>query len=83
MRAYAALAPCQQNGVSCETGADCCGGYCREVSRSADGVPTLQCVPPPANTCSFVAEPCKTPADCCDPSNLCINNRCATPTIIP
>jgi hypothetical protein len=83
MRAFAALAPCQTNGVSCETGADCCGGYCRETSRSADGVPTLQCVPPPANTCSFVSEPCKTPADCCDPTNLCINNRCATPTIIP
>ena len=83
MRAFAALAPCQTNGVSCETGADCCGGYCRETSRSADGVPTLQCVPPPANTCSFVSEPCKTPADCCDPTNLCINSRCATPTIIP
>ncbi len=81
MRAFAALAPCKPNNMSCETGADCCGGFCRETSRAADGTPVLECVPPPMNTCSNTLEPCKTVADCCNPANQCINGRCAQ--IIP
>ena len=81
MRAFAALSPCKANNMSCETGDDCCGGFCRETSRAADGTPVLQCVPPPLNTCSNPLEPCTTAADCCDPSNECINGRCAQ--IIP
>jgi hypothetical protein len=82
MRAFAALAPCKAETASCETGADCCGGFCREVSRSADGVPSLACVPPPMNMCSNTYEPCKTAMDCCDPKNLCINGRCAQPAVV-
>jgi hypothetical protein len=81
MRAFAALAPCKADNVSCETGADCCGGYCRETSRAADGTPLLACVPPPANTCSNRQEPCTTAADCCNRSDECINSRCTQ--IIP
>jgi hypothetical protein len=81
MRAFATLAPCRANGVTCESGADCCGGFCREVSRSGDGVPTLQCVPPPVNRCSNTYEICATAADCCDPANLCINSRCTAPGV--
>jgi hypothetical protein len=77
MRAFAALAPCKQDNVSCETGADCCGGYCRETSRASDGTPVLQCVPPPVNTCSDLQEPCTTADDCCNPTNMCINGRCS------
>ncbi len=77
MRAFAALAPCKPNNMSCETGADCCGGFCRETSRAADGTPMLQCVPPPVNTCSNTFELCKTAADCCNPANQCINSRCS------
>jgi hypothetical protein len=76
MRAFAALAPCKQDNASCETGADCCGGYCRETSRGADGTPVLSCVPPPTNTCSDQNEPCTTAADCCNQANMCINGRC-------
>jgi hypothetical protein len=77
MRAFAALSPCKANNMSCETGDDCCGGFCRETSRTADGTPVLQCVPPPVNTCSNPSEPCATADDCCDPIDQCINNRCA------
>jgi nicotinamide-nucleotide amidase len=77
MRAFAALAPCKANTMSCETGADCCGGFCRETSRSADGMPVLQCVPPPVNTCSNTFELCTSAADCCNPVNQCINGRCS------
>jgi hypothetical protein len=81
MRAFAALAPCKPDNQSCETGADCCGGYCRETSRAADGTPMLACVPPPMNTCSNHLEPCKTADDCCNQADQCINERCAQ--IIP
>ncbi len=77
MRAFAALAPCKTDNGSCETGADCCGGYCRETSRSADGTPVLQCVAPPVNTCSNLQEPCTTADDCCNVRNMCINGRCS------
>ncbi len=80
MRGFAALAPCAVNGTTCETGSDCCGGYCRETGTDPSGAPVLQCVPPPVgSTCSNVDEPCKTSADCCDSSDLCIGGRCATP----
>jgi hypothetical protein len=79
MRGFAALAPCQPNGTTCETGSDCCGGYCRQTGTDANGNPILQCVPPPTvNTCSNTDEPCMTAADCCDPTDLCIGGRCAT-----
>jgi hypothetical protein len=81
MRAFAALAPCKPMNESCETGADCCGGYCRETSRAADGTPMLACVPPQMNTCSNHLEPCKTAVDCCNPADQCINGLCAQ--IIP
>jgi hypothetical protein len=82
MRAFAALAPCKPDGALCESGADCCNGFCRETGRSPDGVPRLQCVPPPPNTCSNIDERCVTAADCCDPKALCINNRCTVPPIV-
>jgi hypothetical protein len=79
MRAFAALAPCLPEKATCESGADCCGGYCRQTGTDASGVPILQCVPPPANTCSKIDEPCKTKDDCCDATNYCIGGICSLP----
>ena len=76
MRAFAAMAPCQPDGGACETGSDCCGGYCRQTSAGADGVPVLACVPPPMDDCSHTDEACMVATDCCDPRDLCINSRC-------
>lgn len=76
MRAFAAMAPCQPDGGACESGSDCCGGYCRQTSAGADGAPTLVCVPPPMNTCSQTDEACVESADCCNPRDVCINARC-------
>jgi hypothetical protein len=81
MRAFSALAPCKPMNDTCETGADCCGGFCREISRAADGTPMLACVPPPMNTCSNTQEPCTVATDCCNAADQCINGRCAQ--IIP
>ncbi|HEY3233931.1 MAG TPA: hypothetical protein VGJ84_04410 [Polyangiaceae bacterium] len=80
MRPFAALEPCRPEGAACETGSDCCQGYCRETGRDASGTPILQCVPPPSGSCSQLDEVCITPADCCDPTNLCVGGRCAIPT---
>jgi hypothetical protein len=76
MRAFAAMAPCQPDGGACESGSDCCGGFCRQTSAGADGQPMLVCVPPPMNTCSQTDEACVTSDNCCNPKELCINARC-------
>ena len=71
LRGFWVLDPCKANGQTCGTGDECCGGYC----RGDDGGP-LQCVPPPGG-CSNEYEKCTTAADCCNPSDQCINGKCA------
>ncbi len=65
-RAFSALDPCRDKGASCQSGVDCCQGFC-----SAG-----QCVVPPPR-CSMTEEACGSSADCCDPDNLCINHFCS------
>lgn len=79
MRAFAALEPCRDLGASCESGADCCDGFCRPVDYDPSGAPILACVEPPPG-CSNVDETCATDGDCCGvlEGATCINNRCAT-----
>ena len=73
MRGFWALDPCKANGTSCETGDECCGGFCR-----ADGDGGLACVHPPTG-CAQEFEKCTTAGDCCDTGSLCINGHCAKP----
>jgi hypothetical protein len=73
MRGFWALDPCKQNGNSCESGDECCAGFCRP-----DGDGGLTCVPPPSG-CSQEFENCTTAGDCCDLGSLCINGKCAKP----
>lgn len=80
MRAFAALEACRAEGNDCESGAECCTGFCRQTGRDASG-PVLQCVPPPANACSNEDEPCGVASDCCNSEELCINKRCASPHV--
>jgi hypothetical protein len=79
---FVSLEPCKPLGASCESGVDCCDGFCRETGREADGTPILQCVPPPVGSCSNLDEACITVADCCDQTQLCIIGRCSLPTPI-
>jgi hypothetical protein len=80
MRAFAALEPCRDQGTTCESGTDCCSGFCRPTGTDANGAPILQCVPPPGD-CSHTDEACNVDGDCCDVATgtTCINNRCAQP----
>jgi hypothetical protein len=71
MRGFWALDPCKANGGSCETGAECCGGFCRPNASGAGNV----CVEPPTG-CSQEFEKCTTSADCCVSRLSCINGRC-------
>lgn len=68
VRAFAALEPCRNDGASCETGIDCCSGFC------IDHV----CGVPPVDRCSEEAEACTTGADCCEGKFLsCIGGFCS------
>jgi len=80
MRAFAAFDPCKPDGSTCESGAECCGGFCQQTGETDDnGAPILTCAPPPEDGCSAIDDTCTTASDCCLPDALCINNRCALP----
>jgi hypothetical protein len=65
-RGFTALDPCHKDGESCESGVDCCSGFC------TNGVCGLE-VP----RCSLAGETCKTRDDCCDKTQECIGGFCA------
>jgi hypothetical protein len=79
MRGFAALAPCLTDGSTCQTGSDCCNGFCRQNGNDPSGAPILACVMPPMHSCAMVDERCTKASDCCDPTNMCINGFCAVP----
>ena len=62
IRAFAALTPCKEDGLECESGFDCCKGFCTIDPSTNKGVCGK---PPDAPKCSRVDEVCKTDADCC------------------
>jgi WD40-like Beta Propeller Repeat len=74
LRGYWVLPACQAMGTSCESGDQCCSGFCR---AGADGG-TPSCVPPPKG-CANEFESCTTASNCCASTDQCINGRCATP----
>ncbi len=79
-RGFWTVDPCHADGMTCETGDECCGGYCQP---GGDGG-ALQCTNV-APMCSHEFEKCVVDADCCPPSSIdpgamplqCINNLCA------
>jgi hypothetical protein len=76
MRGYWALDPCKQDGQSCGSGTECCGGYC---DQSADGGAAV--CGSNSNGCSQNGDHCDTSADCCNASSgvSCINQVCSEP----
>ena len=88
LRGFWTLPPCASNGASCQSGTDCCTGFCRQVTGDAgadasdDGGAPFECISPPP-TCSNVDEKCARLSDCCGtPTNgvVCIDGFCAIPT---
>jgi hypothetical protein len=75
-RGYWVVDPCKTDGKTCETGDECCGGFCRPAG---DGGLTCTSSSP---GCAQEFERCTTNADCCSSSAglACINGRCAQST---
>jgi len=65
-RAFTVLDPCKADGESCESGTDCCGGFCTAGICGID-----------APRCSEEGEACETSDDCCDPAYQCLNGFCS------
>jgi len=78
MRGFWALDPCEANGASCQTGDECCSGFCRQTN-GPDGGTIIACVPPTG--CAQEGEKCTTAQDCCGAKSgtQCIAGYCATP----
>ena len=72
-RAFWVLDPCRADGQSCQSGDQCCNGFCE---AAGDGGALICKNAPPNNSCSNLNDKCVTSADCCDSSNLCINGFC-------
>jgi hypothetical protein len=90
-RGFWALDPCQGTGTGCQTGDECCTGFCRagtvtsdagagDAAGGASDAGGLVCVSAPQG-CSQEFEKCTSSADCCGSSQgySCINSHCAAP----
>lgn len=73
-RGYWVVDPCKSEGTTCETGDECCGGYC----QPSDG--GLVCTNKPP-MCAAEYEKCSSDADCCGSASgtKCVGGRCAAP----
>ena len=75
-RGFWVVDPCKQNGSSCETGDECCNGFCR---APGDGGALVCQDKPPGTTCVQEFEKCTVNADCCDANFQCIAGKCTRP----
>jgi hypothetical protein len=72
-RGYWTVEPCHADGQSCQTGDQCCGGYCQP---GADGGLICSSTMP---TCSATYDKCTKDSDCCGLQQgiTCINMVCS------
>jgi hypothetical protein len=73
-RGFWAVDPCKANGNSCESGDECCNGFCR---KDPDGGALVCQDKPPGTMCVQEFEKCVVDADCCDPKQKCIAGKCS------
>lgn len=73
-RGFWVVDPCKANGNSCESGDECCNGFCR---KDPDGGALVCQDKPPGTKCVQEFEKCVVDADCCDPMQKCIAGKCA------
>ena len=72
-RGFWVVDPCKADGTRCETGDECCGGYCEDT----DGGFVCTNLPP---TCSSIGEKCTTTSDCCGASAASSASTASAPT---
>lgn len=75
LRGFWVVDPCKSNGSTCETGEECCGGFCRQSSDGGG----LVCGDKPPQGCAQEMEKCTQDGDCCGASSgiKCINGFCS------
>lgn len=79
-RAFWTVDPCHPDGNGCETGDECCGGYCRPGGDGGALICTNQ-----QPSCSQEYEKCMQTSDCCGAAQgvMCINGICGKTAPIP
>jgi hypothetical protein len=77
-RGYWSVGVCLQDGQSCQTGDQCCGGYCQDV----DGGLVCSSQKP---ECAALYDKCATDSDCCTTQSdiHCVNMICEAPYTPP
>ena len=71
-RAFWVLDPCRTDGSSCESGDQCCNGYC-EANGDGGALICSNTIP----SCASIGDKCKVAADCCDSAAKCIGGFCS------
>jgi hypothetical protein len=69
--------PCRKDGADCDSGDQCCGGFCAQDAKQMKNI--CSGTPP---ECSREYDHCNMTSDCCDYKTsglVCINQRCALP----
>lgn len=75
-RGFWVLDPCRADGEGCDSGDQCCGGYCQPSGPEG----ALICSATTTTvSCSREQERCTTAADCCNGDAMCTNGFCARP----
>jgi hypothetical protein len=79
-RGFWTVDPCHPDGTGCETGDECCGGYCRPGGDGGALICTME-----QPMCAQEFEKCMTTADCCGANAgiMCINGFCSKSSPIP
>ena len=75
-RGYWVNVPCKADGAGCESGDECCGGFCQPDPNN----PVTLICGQQGSECSQEYEHCDSASDCCDLGMECINHMCITPT---
>ena len=75
MRGFWVVDPCRADGASCETGDQCCGGYCRPTPSGALACGNIK------TGCAQEFEKCTQTSDCCGAGQgfECTNSVCSRP----
>ncbi len=69
-RGYWAVDPCRDDGERCESGDQCCGGFCRPTGELGKVCGTE------GPGCAEEFEKCESSTDCCTGRLRCVNGRC-------
>ena len=78
LRGYFALDPCKGDGQGCQSGTECCGGYCSGSAGDAGGPVCAS----QTQGCAQDGDKCNASSDCCGAAQgvTCIDHVCSEPT---